>query len=493
MKVKKMVMTFIFMVFSIFSLQGCSFEAFQNALSSIAEEADGFHKTEGNSIELINNAFNAVTDANGNSLLDDFSNINKRNDFENATRHSISKNLSNLIYNEGMTPSTGKVKGLVVPIDFPDYAISNTKYLKLYPEYQSVKSYYYNISYGKLNLEFDVMDWYRLPKESKYYASLKQKNEYDERPGIAEIIKVVLHDLQKKINLKDYDSNNDGIIDCLYLIYNHPISYVGTDDFWWAYQYYFIYNNTYNNVSPYPYIFAGFNFLFEDGKSCNARTLIHETGHLFGLEDYYDYDENVGFNQGGLGGFDMMDATAGDFNPFSKMAVGWIDDPIIPDFSESNTARITIDSFEKSGDTILIPKNNFVAKNGMFQNYYLIMLNNSSSRIIKNQFKNITKDGIRIFEVNAELETIYDTNSDFSFEYYKYDNSYTDLNIINTIINDNGSEGYYNNKIYNYLCASNNDIFDKLTDFSINNNKYSISIGNFDKDNLNATIIIKKN
>ncbi len=54
---------------------------------------------------------------------------------------------------------------------------------------------------------------------------------------------------------------------------------------------------------------------------------IHETGHLLGLPDYYDYDASNG-PKGGVGGWDMMDSNWGDHNAFSKYLLGWID-PIV--------------------------------------------------------------------------------------------------------------------------------------------------------------------
>jgi hypothetical protein len=67
-------------------------------------------------------------------------------------------------------------------------------------------------------------------------------------------------------------------------------------------------------------------YAYEDWKDPQPESmlqpLIHETGHVLGLPDYYDLDPKAGPN-GGLGLFDMMDSGAFDHNCFSKFLLGW--------------------------------------------------------------------------------------------------------------------------------------------------------------------------
>ena len=82
-----------------------------------------------------------------------------------------------------------------------------------------------------------------------------------------------------------------------------------------------------------------------NNKLVDAHTLIHETGHLLGLEDYYDYDGKMGT----AGGLDMMDNNIGDHTAYSKYSLGWTNPYVVTGDSE-----ITIKPFESSGDMILI-------------------------------------------------------------------------------------------------------------------------------------------
>ena len=81
---------------------------------------------------------------------------------------------------------------------------------------------------------------------------------------------------------------------------------------------------------------------------------MHETGHILGLPDYYDYDGSIG-PKGGLGGWDMMDYNWGDHNAFSKYLLGWIDPVVI----SSGTHQIILppSGTTSSDNTVLIMPN----------------------------------------------------------------------------------------------------------------------------------------
>jgi hypothetical protein len=76
--------------------------------------------------------------------------------------------------------------------------------------------------------------------------------------------------------------------------------------------------------------------------------LIHETGHMLGLDDYYSYDRD-----GSPAGMcDMMDFNIGDHNGYSKMLLGWIK-PRFVDGSESDFT-LSLSSFTENGDCIIL-------------------------------------------------------------------------------------------------------------------------------------------
>jgi hypothetical protein len=94
--------------------------------------------------------------------------------------------------------------------------------------------------------------------------------------------------------------------------------------------------------------------------------LIHETGHKLGLEDYYDYAIDDGSNnEWGLGGADMMDASVGDHNPFSKLLLGWIEPKVVTEGMD-----VSLQPYITSGDALIITNH----WNGTLFDEYLIAM-----------------------------------------------------------------------------------------------------------------------
>ena len=488
---KKIKYIFIILI-SIITLNSCSFDELVSLINDKyygINENSGFHCDDtGNSIELLEQAFNGKIDQNGNSLLENFE--KKDNDDEllvSAKRLNIDYNLKNLPYFDGSTPSIGKLKGLVIPVDFADYPISDKIYENTSVSWQSVSSFYYNSSYGKLDLSFDILPWFRLSRNSTYYQNMTENNQKKytgETPGVSAIIHEVLRNAQKDYDLSQYDGNNDGYIDALHIIYSKPMNYTN-DDIWWAFQYYNFEYKEYDKVCPYYYVFSSFHFLFKDDEFNNTKTLIHETGHLFGLDDYYDYSETEGYNKGGLGGFDMMDNNFGDHNPLSKLLLGWINNPILVELKENSSTTINISPSSKNGDIIILA-NEFDEEKGIFQSYFIIEYINFNSMLADGGYDIFTKSGIRVYRVNAELMTY--KSDDIAYEYFKYNNSKTKFNLIDSF--NNGLFSIYPQSKYNLkFCANNSDLY--FEGDSERNLHYSyISIN--ERENLEYTFHVRK-
>ncbi len=179
------------------------------------------------------------------------------------------------------------------------------------------------------------------------------------------------------------------------------------------------------------YIFASYEFLFDPFENddaftsiftpqkLNCETYIHETGHGFGLDDYYDYDDTKGMNIGAGGGL-MMDLNVGDHDPYSKCILNWTDAYIA-----TSDCKITLGKFEKTGDCVIIPKN----WNGSYYSEYYIIDFYSPTGLNEKQAGYsglIDSSGIRIFHVDSTVNTRigeYATCDCWSLT--EYDNSYT--------------------------------------------------------------------
>lgn len=347
-------------------------------------------------------------------------------------------------------PSQGTYDCLVVPVQFSDVAaITSADLNKLNLAFngsgddtgwQSVNTYYAASSYGKLNVSFDIAGYnlagvnsvYTAQHNSSYYANYNETvsdgdYQYTEY-GSDALFREVLAWLEGRIDLTQYDSNGDGCIDAVYLIYSADVDY-SADSFYWAYVTWYMGAEQYDGLDAYYYLFAGFDFMDEDADSAdgfeyngkidglriNASTYIHETGHLLGLDDYYDYYPNSGSDEG-VGGADMMDYTVGDHSAYSKIMLGWTTPQIV-----TQNGTFTLSPFAESGDCLLIMLN---FDNSYFSEYLLVDFYTATGL---NQMHAMQPDsllyggaqkGVRIYHVTGWA------NNPYSDEY----GSFTDCN-----------------------------------------------------------------
>lgn len=371
-------------------------------------------------------------------------------------------------------PSIGDVNVLVIPIEFTDCKAPTSMVKDLETAFfgtaeqtgwESLTSYYQKSSYGKLNIQGDVMKPFNTGKTVSYYDSLQKefnkalekytKGLTDEYPDNVEysIIKAALEYYDDEIDYSKYDTNNDGYIDSIYLVYTTDYNAEDDDSLWWAYttEYFTSEEQKYDNVEADYYIFMSYQFLFDElqGKEVkyNSETIIHETGHLLGLNDYYDYDDTQG-PSGGIGGGDMMDCNVGDHNAYSKLMLGWVSPTVV----SGKTTTITLNSFASSGDCVVISKG---WNNTFFDEYYIIDFYTPTG---VNEFGAgssglFSTSGIRIYHVDSTLK---DPKDCFSvLDITLYDNSYTEHRQIKLIEADG------KNDIDRNGFSENSDLFQK--------------------------------
>jgi M6 family metalloprotease-like protein len=262
-------------------------------------------------------------------------------------------------------------------------------------QWQSLASFYKASSYGKANLTGAVAPWFNPIGESRgseyYRLPITARGFAEEHPGYAgagvalyqaiDSLKSTGYAQMKKSDgtaytsgdelFKDFDTDKDGFIDNIQLVYTcepHVKDSKGTidDQLFWAFRTTTSATPSLDSPKPYNYLWLSFETFYENGYYKNgvytnwtdqdiidgtakldAHTLIHETGHALGLEDYYTETSR---DYSAAGGFLMMDMNVGDHDPFSKAAYGWTNPTVVLDSTE-----ITIKPFQENGDSIIIP------------------------------------------------------------------------------------------------------------------------------------------
>lgn len=363
---------------------------------------------------------------------------------------------------DGYMPTTGNVKILVVPIKFNDIYTSKSNLTKYRTDldrvffgddtgYESLKTYYEKSSYGKLNISGTVLPWYTPKNNSAYYESIQSSTTGSISKALGELAVEALSSYSDSLNLSDYDYDKDGILDGIYLVCNKDLQKY--DSLYWSWVSYYTGSKRVDDYDVYQLMWSNISFMYHDdfyksipeGK-LNAITYIHETGHMMGCDDYYDYSANEysesifgrkikkkgdGCNLG-AGLFDMMDGNVGDHCANTKMMFGWINP-----YVATHDVTIDLNKFSTSGDAIIVAPS-FDMEVGNLSEYFIIEYYDNEGLSQPNIYDNrgYTTSGIRIYHVNSQIAL------DGSYwSLFKYDNSYTNhafLTLVNAKTNLRG-------------------------------------------------------
>ena len=357
--------------------------------------------------------------------------------------------VDNNIYPISATPSIGKAKLLVIPVWFNDSSsfIQNDKKNNVIDDintayfgkntdtgWRSVKTYYEEESHGNLKIDGTVSNWYEPNQSYQIYA---RDDDHSKTISLVQSAINWYFDIENPSEKRtDYDCDRDGYLDGVILIYAAPDydCYGGnSNNNLWAFCYWIQEPSAKNTIRPgvNAFFWASYDFMYGKNKastrtgsdrysngdtsnnvSVDAHTYIHEMGHMFGLEDYYDYSNSKYLP---AGGFSMQDHNVGGHDPFSVFALGW-GKAYIPE----TTMNIDLKPFTSSGEMIILsPKWN--EYNSPFDEYLIIEyytndgLNYFDSNHpymdgIKSYPTGSKDSGIRLWHVDARLAYTLDGN-----------------------------------------------------------------------------------
>lgn len=317
---------------------------------------------------------------------------------------------------QGGLPTRGNPKVLVLMVDFPDYAHTpnqtpsdvESKFFGAgnpsEAPYESLRNYYQRSSYNALNIQGNVLGWYRAQHNRSYYEGL------GDGPGQEVLMsEAITHFDSLGHDFAQYDNDGDGTVDGLFLKWTGPIGEWAS--FWWAYRW--TWHSTSFTVDGKrlgQYVWSW--IASPPGGNYSPHVDIHETGHLLGLPDLYDYNGSVG-PDGGVGGLDIMDANWGDHNCFSKFLLEWL----TPATVVSGSQVLTLNPSGTSQDCVLIMPG--VTAGDLFSEFFMAQYRRRSAG---NDPSNYPTDGLVIWHIDARLNP--------SGYNYLYDNSYTEHKLV---------------------------------------------------------------
>lgn len=307
--------------------------------------------------------------------------------------NDLSGTLSN---NKSVMPSLGDANLLVIPVHLPGGDEYKTDKVKSDIEkvffgdkddsslgFKSVKQYYSEASYGKFNLSGTVTDWF---DATTLVSDVKDITSGTYGTIVNKILRGAVDwaGSSQGINLKDFDNNEDGNIDGVYLVYDHLdwttenyIQHESNPQFdsstlnqaFWNFTYWDFYSESKNDKpSTSGFSWSSFDMMYtsycERNKNdtpdlsdlskikLDSHTFIHEFGHLLGLEDYYSSSDS---SYHPAGESTMMDQNIGDLDSYSKMLLGWVTPYVV-----YGTSEITITNVSKnSGNSVIVIPSNY--------------------------------------------------------------------------------------------------------------------------------------
>lgn len=305
--------------------------------------------------------------------------------------------------------------------------------------YYSLSEYYAKTSINQLKITGEVTDVIQIP-----YTVEEVEQSLAYLPGLPAQI---LMDTVSDEFLKEYDVNQDGFVDSVCFIYSTPMD--GASNFWaWVSTF---------DTQPNPdrpelkrHLWCGYDSLENDLYNIDVHTLIHETGHLLGLRDYYPSDNN----NVALGGHSMMDYNISDHDPYSKMLLSWCD-PIYYDFLENPTITVQLKPFQGTNEVLLlnVSWNHSVMDEYLLVEYYtpdgLNLLD--AQKQYESRPLGFTQAGIKIYHVDSRIAycSLNELTNQIEF------NSY-----VEEIPEEKNSESDY------YIIGASNNIADSYTNAS---------------------------
>lgn len=273
-------------------------------------------------------------------------------------------------------PYEGNKRGLVILVNFKDKKLVNSReeFYNMFNQegysnnnhVGSVRDYFFDQSYGKLKIDFDVVGPVTVKNTYAYYGA-NDAGGHDKRPEemISEACKLV----DDQVDFKNYDWSGDGYVDQVYVVYaGYGENYTSDQDpnTIWPHEY-SLYAAQYYGASVGPLHQDGViidtyacsaELAYTSGKTPNGiGVACHEFSHCLGFPDFYDsnynYCPSMGawdlMDGGSYGGPNGLGEVPSGMSAYERWIGGWLEfnvltDPCIvenmPSLSDSACAYI---------------------------------------------------------------------------------------------------------------------------------------------------------
>lgn len=210
---------------------------------------------------------------------------------------------------------TGKKKGLVILVNFANLEMLSENTCETFEDMfnavgydknghiGSVHDYFYDQSYGKFDLTFDVVGPFTMKNNYGYYG--KNSEVYGGDINVREMVIEACEQADEEVNFADYDWDGDGIVEEVYIIYaGYGENAYAPANTIWPHQSVLGKDLMLDGVKINTYA-CSCELTGNSGKTLNGiGTPCHEFSHCLGYPDLYDTDYSGAF---GMSYWDLMD------------------------------------------------------------------------------------------------------------------------------------------------------------------------------------------
>lgn len=261
----------------------------------------------------------------------------------------------------------------------------------------SLSEYYDIASYGKLTVQSFMTDWYRAPYD---FAEMR-----DRAPSqtFTDELLAWLYETYPNMDFGQFDRDGNGHFDAVILLNAGSVGDgIQIISFGGGFTNMYTYTGEYVGTPDRP----TFNcFVNMNAQLFETNTLIHEFGHNLGLIDYYDVTYS-GIDA--VGRFDMQSGNYGDWNVYSKYAVGWLEPKTVTGLGKGESTEITIGASALTGDAIVIRGAESDEDDTPFDEYIMIdLFADAGVNVCDTERDGFALDGavgVRIYHINAKME-----------------------------------------------------------------------------------------
>lgn len=262
---------------------------------------------------------------------------------------------------------TGEKKCLIILVQFPDLEMTHTheEFFKQANErgysdhggVGSISDYFYDQSYGKMRIDFDVAGPYTLSEEMSYYGQ-KGIIRKDKRAGLMvwEAVKAA----DKDVNYADYDWNNDGQVEQIYVVYaGYGEATGGKANTVWPHQWSLSAAATLGECEGPVHADGVTVDTYACGNELESNrgtqmvgigTMCHEFSHCLGYPDVYD----TNYINFGMNSWDIMDSGSyngnsdipAGYTSYERWAAGWLEPTVLNEPCEVSEMKALVEEPE---------------------------------------------------------------------------------------------------------------------------------------------------